>query len=294
MARNAHNVVEYRIYELPLDFPVLCLTGDSWRISDTPSNRLHFHNCLEIGFCHTDSGTITFEDGPVPFSAGDVFIIPRHLPHTTCSTKGCKSMWSYLFVDFDALAADVNVALAYYKALDDIEDEGKQSAKIAAKIFSRDLERIRAEYPRQCEAIESCLSRLRTLEEENCSNPDLPAGCFGQLMGELFAFREDLWAPTLYQMGVALGRFIYLADAAVDYRKDKKKKSYNPFLTMGMSEDWTAWEQYLVLAMGRCTEYFERLPLVQDKSILDNILYSGIWIQYRRRQGKEASTGGNP
>ena len=107
MARNAHNVVEYRIYELPLDFPVLCLTGDSWRISDTPSNRLHFHNCLEIGFCHTDSGTITFEDGPVPFSAGDVSLIPRHLPHTTCSTKGCKSMWSYLFVDFDALAADV-------------------------------------------------------------------------------------------------------------------------------------------------------------------------------------------
>ncbi len=107
MARNKHNVVEYRIYELPLDFPVLCLTGDSWRISDTPSNRLHFHNCLEIGFCHTDSGILTFEEGEIPFTAGDVFIIPRHIPHTTCSSKGCKSMWSYLFVDFDALAADV-------------------------------------------------------------------------------------------------------------------------------------------------------------------------------------------
>lgn len=107
MARNKYSVVEYRIYELPLDFPVLCLTGDSWRISDSPSDRLHFHNCLEIGFCHTDSGTITFEEGNVPFAAGDVFIIPRHMPHTTCSSKGCKSMWSYLFVDFDALAADV-------------------------------------------------------------------------------------------------------------------------------------------------------------------------------------------
>ena len=107
MARNKHNVDEYRIYELPLDFPVLCLTGDSWRISDTPSTRLHFHNCLEIGFCHTDSGILTFEEAEIPFTAGDVFIIPRHIPHTTCSKKGCKSKWSYLFVDFDALAAEV-------------------------------------------------------------------------------------------------------------------------------------------------------------------------------------------
>lgn len=107
MARNKHNIVEYRIYELPLDFPVLCLTGENWRISDVPSDRLHFHNCLEIGFCHTDSGTLTFEDGAVPFTAGDIFIIPRHVPHTTCSTRGCKSMWSYLFVDFDALSADI-------------------------------------------------------------------------------------------------------------------------------------------------------------------------------------------
>lgn len=107
MARSQHNAVEYRIYELPLDFPVLCLTGDSWRISDTPSGRLHFHNCLEIGFCHTDSGLLAFEEETLQFTAGDIFIIPRHIPHTTCSTKGCKSMWSYLFVDFDALAADV-------------------------------------------------------------------------------------------------------------------------------------------------------------------------------------------
>lgn len=107
MARSKHNVVEYRIYDLPLDFPLLCLTGESWRISDIPSDRLHFHNCMEIGFCHSDSGVMTFEDGTVEFSAGDIFLIPRHIPHTTCSTKGCRSMWSYLFADFDALAADV-------------------------------------------------------------------------------------------------------------------------------------------------------------------------------------------
>ena len=104
MSRSKRDVIEYRIYDLPVDLPVFTLSGDQWRISDQPSSRLHFHNCLEIGFCRSDSGYIRFEDEIVPFRAGDVFLIPRHVPHTTCSTKGCRSLWSYLFLDLDALA----------------------------------------------------------------------------------------------------------------------------------------------------------------------------------------------
>lgn len=181
-------------------------------------------------------------------------------------------------------AADMNVALAYYKALDDLHDEGKNGAGLLAKKLAPDVERINREYSRQCRAMESCIARLSRLEKENCPNPDEPAACFGELMGEVLAYREDLWADTLRQMGMALGRYIYLADAAVDYGKDKKKSRYNPFLAMGMDEDWVQWEQYLVLAMGRCADYYERLPLVQDKDILDNILYSGVWVEFRRRQ----------
>lgn len=189
--------------------------------------------------------------------------------------------------EYISYAADMNVALAYYKALDDSEDEGKLSAKLLAKAFRKSCPRIWARYPRQCRAIEDCITELSRLEKENCANPDLVAGCFGRLMGELLVYREDMWKESLYQMGMALGRFVYLADAAVDYRRDRKKGRYNPFIAMGMDEDWAAWEQYLVLAMGRCTQYFERLPLVQDKAILDNILYSGLWTQYRSRQRRK-------
>lgn len=189
-------------------------------------------------------------------------------------------------------AADMNVALAYYNALDDYEDEGKISAKLLCSVFGKELHRIREAYPRQCEAITRMLSQLNRLETETCPNPDEPAGCFGKLMGELLVYEEDIWAPTLRKMGEALGRFIYLADGAVDYRRDLKKKQYNPFLAMGMAEDWDAWEQYLVLAMGRCTDAYERLPLVQDKDILDNILYSGVWVEYRARQRKNRAAGG--
>ncbi len=180
--------------------------------------------------------------------------------------------------------ADMNVALAYYKAQDDLNDEKKLSAKISQNIFGTAMADIHSRYPRQCDAIEACLQELTNLEKENCSNPDEPAGCFGRLMAELFVYEEDLWSDTLRQMGMALGRFIYLADAAIDYHKDLKKGSYNPFIAMGTGEDPQRWEEYLVLAMGRCTDYFERLPLVQDKDILNNILYGGIWLSYRRQQ----------
>ena len=180
-------------------------------------------------------------------------------------------------------SAAMNVALGYYNAIDDYLDEKHLTAKIMAGVFGKELDTIRTQYPRQCGAIEQCLQELGQLEAENCPNPDLPAGCFGRLLGELFVYEEDLWADTLRQMGNALGRYIYLADAAMDYRRDIRKKQYNPFLAMGQGEDRDRWDGYLVLAMGRCTEYYERLPLVQDKKLLDNILYSGIWVEYRRR-----------
>lgn len=189
------------------------------------------------------------------------------------------------FIDNEYIryCAHMNVALGYYNALDDLQDDGHFGAKVMTGVFGKSLEEIKALYPRQCQAMEICIGELSRLEKANCDNPDLPAGCFGKLLGELLVYEEDLWADKLRRMGDALGRYIYLADAAMDYRKDRKKNRYNPFLAMGTGENPAQWEEYLVLAMGRCTDYYERLPLVQDKKILDNILYSGIWVEYRNR-----------
>ena len=184
-------------------------------------------------------------------------------------------------------AADMNVALAYYNFLDDWQDEGKYAAKIMADALEKPYRAIEQRYPRQCDAIRDCIQRLSQLEKTGCSNPDLPAGCFGELMAELFVWEEDLWAPTLRQMGHALGRFIYLLDAVVDYDTDRRKGKYNPFLAMGTGKDLQRWEEYLVLTMGRSTVSYEKLPLVQDKGLLDNILYSGVWVNYRRKGKKE-------
>ena len=200
-----------------------------------------------------------------------------------CSPRGWSSS------PYTAYAADMNVALSYYKCLDDWQDDRRTGSLLMAKAMKPQMPGLEQRYPRQCGAISRCIRELSRLEKENCSNPDLPAGCFGSLMEELLVYRMDHWEGYLRQMGNALGRFIYLCDGAMDFREDRKKGRYNPFLAMGMEqEDYQRWDQYLILTMAACTRAFEMLPLVQDKEILDNILYSGVWLQYRRKQKRDS------
>ena len=219
-------------------------------------------------------------------------------PEETGGERACnlhpirpKTWTENVFVRY---AADMNVALAYYKAEDDWQDDGSVSAKMLTGIFGKNLHQIQERYPRQCAAMKACMEQLRLLEMEQCANADLPANCFGKLMGELLVYQEDLWAPILRKMGVALGRFIYLADAALDYRRDLKKGRYNPYVQMGTGEDWVLWENHLILAMGKATEEFEKLPLVQDKKLLDNILYSGVWCNFAGKKKREDGNHARP
>ena len=223
-----------------------------------------------------------------------LLLMSLYEPEETSGPNACilhpiaKRPW----VDNDciAYAADVNVALAYYKCLDDWRDDKKRTARTMAGILGKQMPRIEKAWPRQCEAISLCIRELSRLERENCPNPDETANCFGSLMAQLLIWKEDIWAPYLGEMGYHLGRFIYLLDAAVDFDRDKKQGKYNPYLAMGMADaQWERWEEYLVLTMARCTDSFERLPLVQDKDILDNILYSGIWLRCRANRKEEES-----
>lgn len=183
-------------------------------------------------------------------------------------------------------AADMNIALAYYNCLDNWNDDHSHAAKALANRLEPSLAPIQTRWPRQCAAIQNCIHQLSRLEADRCPNPDEPACCFGILMAELLVYEEDLWAPTLREMGMALGRFIYLADAKMDFKKDQRKNAYNPYV-VAQIHDPREQEQHLVLAMGRCAHYFEKLPLVQDKQLLNNVLYSGVWTKFPKTR-KEA------
>ena len=263
------------------------VTANSAELSQEQKQR---YSAVYCGICrrirqqHTNSARLTLSYD-MAFLA--LLLMSLYEPEEQSGDRACAlhpiKPRPWVDNEYVRYAADMNVALSYYKCLDDWNDERKQSARIMANHLEKQIPELRAQYPRQCEAIERCITRLTELENGNCTNPDEPANCFGQLMGKLLVYREDLWASYLRQVGLALGRFIYLADAVVDYEKDKRKKRYNPL----PGEDARQWEEYLVLAMGRCTEYYEKLPLVQDKALLDNILYSGVWVNFGRKKRQE-------
>jgi hypothetical protein len=99
-------------------------------------------------------------------------------------------------------------------------------------------------------------------------------------MEGLFLYRKDHWEEPLRKLGHGLGQYIYLADAAVDLKKDKKRGNYNPLKNLSTTPK--EFRSTLTVVLGEASRAFETLPLVQDVHLLRNILYSGIWIRYNR------------
>lgn len=182
-------------------------------------------------------------------------------------------------------AADMTVALTYHKCRDDWEDERKISRKCYASTLERSYEMVKQTWPAQCAAIEDNIRKLSDLEARRVCDPDAAAQYFGRLMEELFLYRKDMWEPNLRLLGSGLGRYIYLADAAIDLKHDKQHNNYNPLMETDSSlEDLRS---MLTMVLSDAAQGFERLPLVQDVHLLRNILYSGLWIKFNRGMQKD-------
>jgi len=101
LSKQKNRIIEFRNYSLQTNFPILLLSGDEWHISDIPSTRLHFHNCLEIGLCEEGSGSLEFMNKVLPFHTDDITLIASDVIHTTYSAPGTSSKWSYIFIDVE-------------------------------------------------------------------------------------------------------------------------------------------------------------------------------------------------
>jgi len=197
---------------------------------------------------------------------------------------------------FSAYAADLNIALSYYKCLDDWKDERKLPEYLSARLLRAAYARVQEQWPRQCAAMAASLRELSRLEALNCDSPDRMAGLFGDLMAELFVYQEDHWAGILRNLGGSLGAFVYMMDACVDLERDRRKGLYNPLLSFAATNGGQAPDRrsILVMLMGDAAAEFEKLPLVQDIGILRNIVYSGVWQRYHAQQKNSGSPAEQP
>ena len=170
----------------------------------------------------------------------------------------------------------MNILLTYYKLEDDVNDEASRFAKIAKSALKKQNELAQEKYPIKNQAISDCLKRLNEIEKQDEHNADIPANIFGELMGNLFDINGD--DLKLREFGKALGKVIYIMDAVLDFKKDLKKCRYNP-LVETKSENF---QQILTILLNDTVEIYDTMNIVKNKTIIDNVLFSGIWYQFKK------------
>ncbi len=206
------------------------------------------------------------EEETVEFSRCIVHPMSKHCSRRTAVTDYC---------------ADMCVLLAYYKCLDDWNDEKTPKARISKNILKGKAQKVAKKYPQKADSIAKKMNMLTIVESAKNLPMDKVAKVFGEIMAEVFIYKDDMWKDDLYKVGFYLGKYIYLLDAYEDIEKDIKTGDYNPFKEIYGNEGFDEQVLNLLLLMiGECTDAFERLPLVENIEILRNILYSGIWMRY--------------
>ncbi len=189
--------------------------------------------------------------------------------------------------------ADLSVALHYYNAADKWQDDHNLLGLGYEKLLERCQADAAQRWPRQCNAIRSCLARLAEYEAVGSEDLDAVSGCFGELMAELFDYRQDHWSPELRSLGFHLGKFIYLLDAYDDLARDKRRGAYNPLKTLSKQPGYEEeMREIFELLLAQCAQSFERLPCVEDVDLLRNILYSGVWLKYNCKNAKRSDKTG--
>ncbi len=183
-------------------------------------------------------------------------------------------------------AARASAMLAFEKLEDDRLDGSFVKKLILLPIlpyFKRAAKR--ADLGKLLPSTEESLARLHKLEEEKVPSIDAPAHEFGDLLGLIFADGlSDENKDIYYKVGYHLGKFIYAADAADDYREDQKSGSYNPFCILYEADGFEngipeSVKTSLFLELGALSDAIEQLPFGQDKAvenIIKNTVYLGL------------------
>lgn len=200
----------------------------------------------------------------------------------TCKLHPAKKRTAYKNGILD-YAAKMDILLSYQNLMDDVEDEGDRTKKAFADSIKKYYDDISNEYPMQTKAIEGCIEKTNAAEKSNGKNLDILAGYTGDMLSNIFIYKDDEWKDELSQLGYYLGKYVYILDCYVDLEKDIKKKNFNP-LQFTDIRDASQYESYikqtLTMNISEAAKAFERLPVIKYSSIIRNVLYSGVWNYY--------------
>ena len=176
-------------------------------------------------------------------------------------------------------SAAAMVILALLKLEDDIRDEHSVKSALTYFVLLGAKRKVKKRYGALFDKCRQQINKLSELEKNKTSNIDELSDVFAHLLEILFVpdfIEDETTARILAHMGYMLGRFIYIIDAYEDMEKDKKKKSFNPFLLSGKEPDKDELSDLLTFNLSSMANSYELLDLKINKPILNNIIYLGL------------------
>ncbi len=143
--------------------------------------------------------------------------------------RGCDAMNASPALD---AAADRSVVLAWWQLQDHIADHGVWKSipyRLAALLYRGAYRKARALVPDFDAAVQRHLRELDERERARCASLDAAAEPFAALLSEIASAEPDETRRRIFaQLFYHLGRWIYLIDAADDFKADAKSGNYNP------------------------------------------------------------------
>ncbi|MFR9071218.1 MAG: DUF5685 family protein, partial [Paraclostridium sp.] len=180
-------------------------------------------------------------------------------------------------------AASMNVLLTYYKLEDNLHDDKGIKDILAYNIYKGKLKKAYEKYPEKADYIKNQLLVLQNLEESNSTDIDAVSNTFGNLMGEIFAYKNDKYEHDLRIIGFNIGKYIYMLDAYEDLDRDIKKGRYNPFIEYANKKEELRKrvDKLISISLGHLAQSIDNLHIKFNINIIENIIYSGVYLRYK-------------
>ena len=186
---------------------------------------------------------------------------------------------------FDDICAVV-VLMFYYKVKDDLSDESF-FRRLLMLLLLPFASLWRKKALRRYSMIDRIISDSVVLqaktETEKSDSFDRAAHASADALGKIFAFEEPDENRALYRFGYAVGRWVYLTDAADDLKKDLKRGGYNVYIlafqlqSSELNDDQK--EQILETlnaSEGMALEAFQQSGCEYMRPIIENVLTQGM------------------
>lgn len=177
--------------------------------------------------------------------------------------------------------ANMNIILTHNKLKDNVDDDKRIKDHLFYYIHSRVYNKTDSTYKQKSEYIQSKLKELYELEKNNTMCIDKTSNIFGDIMREVFRYKEDEYTHILGNIGFNIGKYIYILDAYDDLDEDLKKERYNPFMNYidNREELKSKVENLILIILSFIEEDINKLELSENKGIVENIIYSGMYLR---------------